>query len=413
MYRDYSWRLSASVLSVFLLWLSLSAGSVDAQIFSLPHNDDTPGTFFGASVALENGRAVVGASNEESCGEDAGAAYIFEQVGDSGNWERVARLTPSDCEEGIFFGRAVALSGDRVIVTASREFFATQRPNTVYIFEREPAGEWVEAAQLRADFAHRAEGSFGADVALDGDRAVVTTWADTEAGVQGGAVYIFEKRGSRWERTARLTADTVDEGDVFGGSTALEGDRLAVTSAKLGDEGRGSVYIFEREDASGTWQNVARIPDVNDFFISLDLSRSRLAIGESRAGRDNSGQVRVVVPDASGNWHEQARLRSPRPYRGGAFGTEVAIHGNWIVATGFDEQLQLDTNIDRTVFAYRYNQDAAEWRFKHVMDIGSVSFGAAVDIENQTVIVGDASQDTPGRAHIIHIPFLGPSASMP
>jgi len=405
-------------VSVVLLLGTLGTGSEStAQIISLPHADTTAGTFFGAAVALEEGRAVVGAPNEDSCAPEAGAAYVYERTGERNRWEQVARLTPSDCEEGLFFGRAVALSGDRVLITASREFFAAQRPNSVYVFERSAEGTWNEQTQLRADPGQRSEGSFGADVALDGDRAVVTTWADTAAGAEGGAAYVFEYTGSRWHRTARLTAEGIQEGDVFGGSAALQGDRLAISSARHGADGRGSVFLFERNahavasDDSDGWALAARVPDVQDFFISLALDGQRLAVGESRAGRNRTGAVRIIMPNAQGEWQEQARLTSPRPYRGGGFGTEVALRDNWLLAVGFDEQLQMDTNIDRVVFAFRYNQDAAEWRFKHVMDIGSPSFGASIDLKGQTAIVGQSSQDDRGRAYIIRIPFLGTSAT--
>ncbi|NBC01453.1 MAG: hypothetical protein GVY15_11430 [Bacteroidetes bacterium] len=402
-------RLSAGLMLVLFVWIS-GVGPAPAQVVELPHDDDTPGTFFGSAVAIEPGRAVVAAPNESSCAAEAGAAYVFERSGEQQRWEQVATLLPSNCEEGLFFGRAVALSGDRILVTASREFFATQRPNSVYVFERTADGQWEEQTQLRADPGQRREGSFGADVALDGDRALVTTWADTNAGAEGGAAYIFEFTGNRWERTARLTAEGIRDGDVFGGSAALDGDRLAVSSARHGDNGRGSVFVFERSPAARTWDLVARVPDVEDFFISLALDGPRLAVGESRAGRRGSGVVRIIGPDARGTWREQARIESPRPYRGGAFGTEVALRGDWLLATGFDEQFQLNTNIDRAVFAFRYHQDTAAWRFEHVMDMGSPSFGAAIDLKGQTAIVGESSQDDRGRAFVIRIPVPAPSA---
>lgn len=401
--------LGVCLMLVLFGWMP-GAIPTKAQVVALPHEDDTPGTFFGSAVAVEPGRAVVAAPNESSCAAEAGAVYVFERSGEQQRWEQAARLLPSTCEEGLFFGRAVALSGDRVLISASREFFATQRPNSVYVFERTADGQWEEQTQLRADPGQRREGSFGADVALDGNRALVTTWADTDAGAEGGAAYIFEFTGSRWERTARLTAEGIRDGDVFGGSAALDGNRLAVSSARHGDDGRGSVFVFERSPSTQTWDLAARVPDVEDFFISLALDGPRLAVGESRAGRRGSGVVRIIGPDARGTWSEQARIESPRPYRGGAFGTEVALRGDWLLATGFDEQLQLNTNIDRAVFAFRYHEDSAEWQFEHIMDIGSPSFGAAIDLKGQTAIVGESSQDARGRAYIIQIPFFGPSA---
>ena len=95
----------------------LGGSPARAQIQSLPFSSVPPS--FGVAVALDEGRALVGASGENVCGENSGAVYVFEK-GPGGAWQRAARLTPSDCEAGAFFGRSFALSGDRVLVGASK-----------------------------------------------------------------------------------------------------------------------------------------------------------------------------------------------------------------------------------------------------------------------------------------------------
>ena len=150
------------------------AATAHAQIDKLPHPDTTSGNFFGVAVSIDGRRALVGASSEDTCDTNAGAAYIFEQD-TTNHWSEVARLVPDDCLGGLFFGRSVSLSGDRALIASANEFFASTRSNAAYVFERDSTGAWTQKAKLTITSEEK-EGPFAASVSLDGDRALVTTW---------------------------------------------------------------------------------------------------------------------------------------------------------------------------------------------------------------------------------------------
>ena len=71
-----------------------TAATARAQIDKLPHPDTTSGNFFGVAVSIDGHRALVGASSEDTCDTNAGAAYIFEQDAATNHWAEVARLVP-------------------------------------------------------------------------------------------------------------------------------------------------------------------------------------------------------------------------------------------------------------------------------------------------------------------------------
>ena len=71
---------------------------------------------FGHSVALSADTAVISAVNHDHGGVDGGGAYVFEFTG--GTWTEVAELAANDSAEGDAFGAAVAVSGDRALVSA-------------------------------------------------------------------------------------------------------------------------------------------------------------------------------------------------------------------------------------------------------------------------------------------------------
>ena len=84
-------------LAMSLLLLVLVSSEARAQIFKIPHPDTTAGNAFGSSVAIDGDRAIVGASAENICGPNSGAAYVFERDSTEGIWLQAARLTPKDC----------------------------------------------------------------------------------------------------------------------------------------------------------------------------------------------------------------------------------------------------------------------------------------------------------------------------
>src|SRR5690606_39568858 len=100
-----------------------------------------------------------------------------------GDWREEARLHPPDSLRAFGYGAAVALSGDRVVVTAEGDA-AVGRPGTAYVFERGGDGRWRLAAQLTAP------GRFGAGAVLDGDRLAVTAPPERDGGE--GAVLVYE-----------------------------------------------------------------------------------------------------------------------------------------------------------------------------------------------------------------------------
>jgi hypothetical protein len=87
----------------------------------------------GDAVAIDAQRLVVGAAGEQSY---TGAAYLFDRH--SGGL--IAKLVPSDGAPSDFFGYAVAVSGDTVLVSAPWNGEFGERAGAVYIFDLSPGG---------------------------------------------------------------------------------------------------------------------------------------------------------------------------------------------------------------------------------------------------------------------------------
>ena len=367
--------------------------SAHAQIDRLPHADTTRGNYFGGAVAIDGTRILVGAHGEGSCG----AAYIYEQQESTQAWGRVARLVPGDCHDGLYFGRTVALSEDRALIASSAEYFANVTDNVAYVFERDSSGHWSETARLIPG-TDQEEGPAGAAVGLSGNLAMVSTWGDPTHGQFSGAAYIYEWRADDWILAARL--DGTGRRGVFGGAGALGPNTVVVGSSTYFENRPGFVYLFER-DSSGNWQQRLEVTDVDDFFVSVDLAANNLLIGETRDGSRKSGIATVYVRDSTSTWQHAATLHPPSPYKGGSFGTEVAISTDRALVAGYDEQLRLRYNVHRVVYVYAL--DEGKWVYKSIIDVGAADFGSALDVDGRIAVIGAASGEAPGAAYVVHL----------
>jgi FG-GAP repeat len=392
-------RVHLTILLTAGIALLLSS-SASAQIFKLVSPDTTAGNFFGTAVAISGDFAVVGASGDTTCGTDSGAAYIFHRS-ENEKWTLSARLLPKDCKEGLFFGRSVAISGDRAIVTAYMPFFSSLTSNSVYVFEQnDETNDWEQTARLQKRTAPT-EGPFASAVAIDGDRILVSTAGDTSQGKYSGAAYIFDYDGSRWRSSARLTPSLGPAAGVFGTSVALEGDRAVISASTYLARKPGTVYVFDRDPLKEEWKESAILDGIRDFFISVDVDRDRIVVGESRGGPKKRGQARIFSRSDDGRWRESATLSPSKKYSQGGFGSIVSIAGDRVLIVGFEEQLSFDINIDRVVYVYAYDPESDEWKKDRIVDVGNVAFGSAIDLEEGMAVIGMAADNVPGEAYVV------------
>ena len=243
---------------------------------------DVPGfdPSFGSSVALDGGRAIVGAPVTTASPSTSGAAYVYELDGEA--WVSVRTLRAAATSHDAGFGTSVALSGGRALVGAP-----SPSAGEAYLFE---GLTWAPAATLGSAGARPA---FGYDVALDGGRALVSERQDSD-----GRVRLYGYDGVVWTETAALSSPVPLGGDAFGTSVAVEGRRLAISAPYpvLDAPVFGSVFVFrDPVSVDGDQAPVAGavrlgIPRPNP---SAGIARLELSLPEAE-------RVHVSVYDALG-----------------------------------------------------------------------------------------------------------------
>lgn len=150
------------------------------------------GDTFGRSVALDGSTAVVGAASTQDRAEGRGSAFVFERDGDSSKvWREVATLAPADGATDLWFGTSVAVSEGRAIVGAHREAEGFQGATYVYERGHGDGPAWAEVARM--DESVGAYGDLGLSVSLSGGTAVLGGGVDRSRapGFGYGTAYVF------------------------------------------------------------------------------------------------------------------------------------------------------------------------------------------------------------------------------
>lgn len=113
--------------------------------------DAEEGDQLGFSVGISGDTVVAGAWKDNESGKtDNGSAYVFERdFGGTDNWGQIAKLVPSDTTTNDWFGFAVDVDGDDVIVGKPIRN-PRQRAGNAYLFSRNHGGpdNWGEAKIL-------------------------------------------------------------------------------------------------------------------------------------------------------------------------------------------------------------------------------------------------------------------------
>ncbi|SEM73727.1 FG-GAP repeat-containing protein [Syntrophus gentianae] len=300
----------------------------------LTANDPAAGAEFGRSVAIEGDLVAVGAGAAVAGSTDkAGAVYLFKRHGH--RYVREAKLVAPDASSDAEFGRSVAIQGDRVIVGARfAEVENFTKAGAAYVF-RKHKGSWRYEAKITSP-TPADEDNFGRALAIQGNLLVVTARKENLNADDVGAAYIFLHKGNQWIFSEKLTAGDPLPGAYFGQSVAMQGNLLAIGARNA--DSAGAVYLFHRTGKG--WKEFAKVnpPDgIEDdqFGFSVALVGNVLTVGARRAnpdGVEDAGAAYVYAIHRD-SVDLMARLTASDSAAGDQFGQSVAMAGG-VIAVG-------------------------------------------------------------------------------
>lgn len=145
-----------------------------------------PGDSFGASLVVQNGLLLVGAPGDSKY---QGTVYIFK--GSGASWNRIGKLYPSDATAGDKFGSSVAMTDGGLLAVGATQ---SDRTGAVYIFEsQETAGKFVQQLKISPNI--ELLSFFGSAVALTYQNLLVGAPFGMVNGTRSGAVYWYKREG--------------------------------------------------------------------------------------------------------------------------------------------------------------------------------------------------------------------------
>ena len=330
-----------SIIATLLLLLGFSSISSAQVEESLDYerleasSEDSRIDGFATSVAIEGDTMVIGTPFD-----GLGAAYIFERTGTG--WVEQQRLAANDLSffddfgeewrSGHDFGHAVAISDDRIVITAPNETifdptspvgflvdsYSGSTQGAAYVFEL-VNGVWELEQRLDADDFARPDTfrslQFGQSVAFQDGTIVVGAPGTASLGrsssalVDGdlgaaGAAFIYEFDEGEWFSSAELTTEPVNEehgyfihdyGNFFGHSVAIDGDTVVV-----GAPADGLPLFLDLGDPFFDGEAFLDLPE--DLLFE---SETFLGVGIEVAGGNGAA---YVFAREEGSWSQTDRL---------------------------------------------------------------------------------------------------------
>lgn len=303
----------------------------------LKASDVATDAFFGRRVAIDGDRAVVSATHSINEGAGRGSIYVFERSGDT--WSEVAELNASDPLVDGFYGWGLDLEGDRIAVGAHSDDGSALNAGRVFVYERQPDESWLETADFVGSETVAYE-TFGNSVALSGTRLLIGAPEDNMN--SPGKAYVFELRNGQWVEDQILYASDGDNNDLFGCAVDLEGGR-AIVGARYDDDVEnvaGSAYLFERQ--GDDWVETQRVTSPNQnqgaqFGWSVVMRGPRVIVGAYRTpvdGKFASGTAYLFARSSDGTWDLELSLNSSEPAVQQLFGYALAMDEQSTLAGG-------------------------------------------------------------------------------
>ena len=235
---------------------------VDLQLgieIPFPINND----LFGEAISLSGGRALIGAELDATKAPER-RAYLYDAT--SGTLPRTfENPTPATNDQ---FGGAVSLSGNRALVGAQNDALGGSGSGVAYLFDTTTGG-------LLRTFANPGPLSnivdnFGHAVAIDGNRALISAIGDDRGANNAGAAYLFDTTTGALIRPS--SNPTPGSGDNFGQDVALFGNRALIST--INDDtaalNAGAAYLFDTTTGALLQTFLNPTPELNNSFGNND-----------------------------------------------------------------------------------------------------------------------------------------------
>ncbi len=335
----------------------------------------TPGVFesFGSSVSISGNTVVVGAYRDNTGGQGSGQAYVFNAT----TGALVATLANPTPASSDFFGYAVSVSGNTVVVSAAGDDTDGPDSGQAYLFN-------ATTGALMATLANPTPASgdfFGTALSMSENTVVVGAYDDDMDGTDSGQAYVFN--ATTGALLATLANPTPASGDSFGYSVAVSGNAVVVsaTGDDTGGTDSGQAYVFNATTGALMATLLNPTPASGDFFgyaVAVSGNTVVVSASDDDTGGTESGQAYLFNATTGAL---MATLPNPTPASGDFFGYSVAVSGDTVAVGAVSDNTFGQVN-------------GAAYLFLFQNDPPIISSGGAFSVlENTTLVTASVATD--------------------
>jgi FG-GAP repeat len=290
---------------------------------------------FGNQVAVSGKLVVVGAYEETSTAspEDSagGNVYVFE----ASTGKLLRTLTSPNAQYEGVFGISVAISGEDVVVGAERETAGGEkRAGNAYVFD----GTTGALVRTFTSPEPQEEGYFGSAVAIHGEDVVIGASSEADAGnAEAGKAYVFDLGSGALLDTltgaARATAG-------FGSAAAISGETVVIGASGANARGTtegGEAFVYNL--GSGELVSTLTTPnpvEFGEFGSAVAIEGTEVIVGQPETYGEHPGNGNAYVYDAD-TGELLHTLESPNAQTEGSFGSAVAVHRQDVLVSAIKE----------------------------------------------------------------------------
>ena len=375
-FKNLNNKLSYTTDGIPYLWESGDDVTTPTFQTEFESSDLDEGDRFGWSVAVGNGRIVVGAPLDDSNGSNSGSVYIFNLDGTN-----QIKITASDGASNDRFGTSVAIGCGKIVVGASDDDTNT---GSVYVFD-------LEGTQLNKITASDGASNhyFGNSVSIGSEKIVIGAYGDDDDGTESGSVYIYDLDGSNENK---ITASDGSTSRRFGYSVSVKCGKIVIGAPAPFANTSGFVYIYDL-DGNELSKLTASDGTSNDYFgWSVSVGSGRIVVGAwgNDDNGSNSGSIYIYNIDGNGETKIVPSDGSTNDY----FGYSVAVGSGRIIVGSYGKTVDGKSN-QGVVYVFDLDGNLIGNSLFDSDDGGeNDNFGYSVGVESGIIIVGArTSQD--------------------
>ena len=246
---------------------------------------------FGISMGANDDKIVIASRSDGGNGTNSGSVYVYDANDLS---VTPTKLTAFDGAESDFFGNAMGVSNDKIVVGATHDDDNGSMSGSIYVYDAND----LSATPTKLTAFDAAESDFFSySIGVSNDKIVVGALWDDDNGTNSGSVYVYDANDLSAQPT-KLTAFDGAENDWFARAVSITDNKIVVGAVWDDDNGSnsGSVYVYDANDLSATPTKLTPFDGVaNDYFgWSVFVSDDKIVVGDTRSSGSS-----VYVYDAN------------------------------------------------------------------------------------------------------------------